>query len=89
MADDFTPVSVSRRIGASAGEIFAILADPVRHLDFDGSEMLRGAVTTARMISSPPISGRSVRKRSRCLDSICWRADILVTQIQLGRSRSR
>jgi hypothetical protein len=49
MGDDFTPVAVSRRIGAPASDIFAILADPVRHLDLDGSEMLRGAVTTARI----------------------------------------
>jgi hypothetical protein len=45
------PVAVSRRIGASAHYIFQILTDPVRHLEFDGSGMLRGAVTTA------PISG--------------------------------
>jgi hypothetical protein len=49
MGDDFTPVAVSRRIGAPASDIFAILADPVRHLDLDGSEMLREAVTTARI----------------------------------------
>jgi hypothetical protein len=49
MADDFTPVAVSRRIGAPARDIFAILTDPVRHLDLDGSEMLRGAVTSARI----------------------------------------
>jgi hypothetical protein len=49
MADDFIPVVVSRRIGAPASAIFAILTDPVRHLDLDGSEMLRGAVTSARI----------------------------------------
>jgi hypothetical protein len=49
MGDDVTPVAVSRRIGAPASDIFAILTDPVRHLDLDGSEMLRGAVTTARI----------------------------------------
>ncbi|HWC33613.1 MAG TPA: SRPBCC family protein [Mycobacteriales bacterium] len=36
-------VSVSRRIEASADRIFAVLADPGRHLDFDGSGMLRGS----------------------------------------------
>jgi hypothetical protein len=41
------PVEVSRRIRAPAHEIFAILTDPVKHLDLDGSGMLRGAVTTA------------------------------------------
>jgi hypothetical protein len=38
-------VSVSRRIEAPAAEIFAVLADPRRHLDLDGSGMLRGAAT--------------------------------------------
>jgi len=38
-------VSVSRRIEAPAAEIFRILADPNRHIDLDGSGMLRGAVT--------------------------------------------
>jgi hypothetical protein len=41
------PVAVSRRINAPAAEIFALLADPTRHLDLDGSGMLRGAVTDA------------------------------------------
>jgi hypothetical protein len=40
------PVEVSRRIMAPAADIFRIVADPVRHLDLDGSGMLRGAVTT-------------------------------------------
>jgi hypothetical protein len=45
------PVKVSRRIGAPAAMIFQVLADPGRHMELDGSGMLRGAVTTA------PISG--------------------------------
>ena len=44
-------VKVSRRICASAAAIFGVLADPGRHVELDGSGMLRGAVTTA------PISG--------------------------------
>ena len=39
------PVAVSRRIDAPAADLFAILADPKRHLDLDVSGMLRGAVT--------------------------------------------
>jgi hypothetical protein len=39
-------VEVSRRIGAGAAAIWAIVTDPVRHLELDGSGMLRGAVTT-------------------------------------------
>ena len=45
--DDYHPVAVSRRVGAPAHDIFQILADPARHIEFDGSEMLRGAVSTA------------------------------------------
>jgi hypothetical protein len=41
---DVAPVSVSRRIPARPQEIFAIIADPNRHLEIDGSGMLRGAV---------------------------------------------
>jgi hypothetical protein len=37
-------VVVSRRIGAPAGDIFRTLADPGRHVDLDGSGMLRGCV---------------------------------------------
>jgi hypothetical protein len=42
-------VAVSRRIDAPAADIFAILTDPVSHLELDGSQMLRGAVTDAVM----------------------------------------
>ena len=38
---DCKPVSVSRRIEAPASVIFKLLADPDRHPEFDGSEMLR------------------------------------------------
>ena len=48
--DEYQPVTVSRRICAPAHDIFRVLADPVRHVEFDGSEMLRGAGSTA-MIS--------------------------------------
>ncbi len=40
------PVRVSRRIDAPAEVIFTVLADPTRHTDFDGSQMLQGSVTT-------------------------------------------
>ena len=39
--DEGKAVSVSRRIEAPASVIFKFLADPDRHPDFDGSEMLR------------------------------------------------
>src|ERR1700733_6699509 len=38
------PLQVSRRVEAPATLIFEILANPQRHVDFDGSDMLRGAV---------------------------------------------
>jgi hypothetical protein len=44
MAEESKPVEVSRRIEAPAALIFKILANPQRHMDFDGSGMLRGAV---------------------------------------------
>lgn len=39
------PVAVSRRIGAPAGDVFRILADPRGHVEMDGSGMVRGAVS--------------------------------------------
>jgi uncharacterized protein YndB with AHSA1/START domain len=46
-ADEYQPVRVSRRIEAPAADIFRVLADPRRHLEIDGSGMLRGAVSDA------------------------------------------
>jgi uncharacterized protein YndB with AHSA1/START domain len=37
-----TTVSVSRQIAAPTEAVFEVLADPRRHLDMDGSGMLRG-----------------------------------------------
>jgi hypothetical protein len=44
MAEESKQVDVSRRIEAPAARIFNILSNPQRHADFDGSDMLRGAV---------------------------------------------
>jgi RNA polymerase sigma-70 factor, ECF subfamily len=44
--DEYQPVAVSRRIFAPAHDIFQVLANPVWHPEFDGSEMLRGAGST-------------------------------------------
>jgi hypothetical protein len=44
MSEESKPIEVSRRIEAAAAPIFEILANPHRHMDFDGSDMLRGAV---------------------------------------------
>ncbi|MGP7996572.1 MAG: hypothetical protein ACLPKI_04440 [Streptosporangiaceae bacterium] len=41
--NEYQPVAVSRRISAPAHDIFQVLANPVRHLEFDGSQSLRGA----------------------------------------------
>ena len=43
MANQVKRLEVSRRIEASAHSIFEILASPGRHIDFDGSDMLRGS----------------------------------------------
>jgi hypothetical protein len=44
MSEESNTIEVSRRIEAVAPLIFEILANPQRHMDFDGSGMLRGAV---------------------------------------------
>jgi hypothetical protein len=51
MTERTKPLEVSRRIEAPAALIFEILANPERHMEFDGSGMLRGAVVDR------PISG--------------------------------
>ena len=51
MTEESKPVEVSRRIEVPAALIFEILANPQRHMDFDGSDMIRGAVFNR------PISG--------------------------------
>ena len=43
------PVSVSRSIAAPAATIFAVLADPSRHKEMDGSGMLRGTSFDGRI----------------------------------------
>jgi hypothetical protein len=53
--DEYQPVAVSRRICAPAHDIFQVLANPVRHPEFDGSQMLRGAVSPM-VISAPGTS---------------------------------
>jgi hypothetical protein len=51
MGDDLQSiVSTSRRIPAPADAVFEILATPCRHLDMDGSGMLRGS-------DSPAVTG--------------------------------
>jgi len=45
--DEYQPVAMSRRICAPAHDIFQVLANPVRHPAFDGSQSLRGAGSTA------------------------------------------
>ena len=45
--DEYQPVAVSRRICAPVHDIFQVLANPARHLEFDGSESLRGTGSTA------------------------------------------
>jgi hypothetical protein len=44
MSEESKQIEVSRKIGAATAPIFEILANPQRHMDFDGSDMLRGAV---------------------------------------------
>ena len=44
MLDESRSIEVARRIAPLAASIFAVLANPQRHMDFDGSDMLRGPV---------------------------------------------
>jgi len=50
MSEGIMSVEATRRIMAPAARLFEILANPQRHADFDGSDMLRGA-TSNRLIS--------------------------------------
>jgi hypothetical protein len=43
--EEFEPVKVTKKIPAEPGEIFALLANPARHQDFDGTGMLRAAAS--------------------------------------------
>jgi Polyketide cyclase / dehydrase and lipid transport len=45
MTEEYEPVKVSRRIDAEPTTIFAVLASPARHQEFDGSGMVRSAVS--------------------------------------------
>src|SRR5262249_27106695 len=45
--NEYQPVRVFPPIEAPAGALFGVLADPRRHLDIDGSGMLRGAASDA------------------------------------------
>jgi hypothetical protein len=45
VTDDRISTEVSRTIAAPAARIFEILVNPQRHVDLDGSNMLRGAVS--------------------------------------------
>jgi hypothetical protein len=49
MAAESKLVEASRRIEAPADLIFEILANPQRHMDFDGSNMLRGVALDRRI----------------------------------------
>lgn len=44
-------IAVTRRIPAPADKLFALLSDPARHTEIDGSGMLRGAVSPRPVLS--------------------------------------
>lgn len=45
MSGQTEPISVSREIRAPAADIFRLLANPARHVELDGSDMVQGAVS--------------------------------------------
>jgi uncharacterized protein YndB with AHSA1/START domain len=49
MTETTNAVSVTRRIAAPAAAIFAVLVDPARHPEIDGSGMVRAARTAGRI----------------------------------------
>jgi hypothetical protein len=42
MTEKTKPIQVSKRIKAPASRIFSVVSDPRRHVEIDGSDMLRG-----------------------------------------------
>jgi hypothetical protein len=60
-------VEVSRRIEAPAAFIFEIVANPQRHTEFDGFDMLRGAVGRYGAARHSRRSERSPPEPERCL----------------------
>ena len=65
MTDRNQPVEVSRRIEAPAALIFEILADPQRHSEFDGSEMLREPSSTVHFRCRRDVHHEDAPARSR------------------------
>lgn len=51
MTERATRVEVSRTVPAPPADVFAVLSDPRRHIEFDGSGMLRGT------LADGPVSG--------------------------------
>lgn len=65
MADDCPPVSVSLRIAAPADAIFALLADPSRHPDIDGSGMVQGPVASGAVTGVGDVFVMRMRSRKK------------------------
>lgn len=61
MSDDTDVVSVERVIAAPAGEIFALLADPARHHDIDGSGTVRDARGGSQQLALGSTFGMSMK----------------------------
>lgn len=54
-------VSVTRTIDAPASDIFALLSDPARHQDFDGSGTVQGARSGSKQLALGDVFGMSMR----------------------------
>jgi uncharacterized protein YndB with AHSA1/START domain len=61
VTDDRDVVTVERRIAAPAEKIFALLVDPNRHPDIDGSGSVRGAKGDAKRLAMGSKFGMSMR----------------------------
>ena len=65
MAEATQSVEGSRRIHAPASHIFSILADPRRHHEFDGSNMVRGALVDGPVTGVGDIFAVSMHRLGR------------------------
>ncbi len=73
------PVSVERTIAAPATAVFAVLADPSRHREIDGSGTVRAASEGSRQVELGDVFGMNMRL------GVGYRMANEVVELELGR----
>lgn len=81
MADDRVHQTVSRKIAAPAEEVFKILTDPARHLDIDGSGLLKDSS------GNPIISGIGDKFAVRLYNPLTAHYETLSEVVEYERDR--